>query len=710
MYAAGSRHRAAGSGQRVAGSKQRAAGSRHRAAGSGQRVAGSRHRLSGPRQAAAGSRQRAAASQHRAALRFAILALALLPLIPDAPARAQAVRYVTRLANRNRVGLTVSNYGFFGNNFTSRSPSLEFPLGSGYEHMSRAGLWIGALAVSDSGAFTGVTSALVDATQGGASADETEFSPLGDVVSERSRIPNSRVYSPAAISDQDLICEYTDATPKRNSGNQREHHEPLKIRVRQVTLGFTLKAADAFVVARYVVTNDGAPLRDAWLGLYAQFASGNKNSYSVWPPSAGSGPGSWYFKAHIEFDPARRLFSERYCAAPPYPDNCRASVVPPWAGIKLLGTAPDSVGSKRVNWRWWTFAPGDTARDEDREKYRLLSEPQVDDGSGCALLGACSPIQLMSVGPFARIEHGDSVSFDVAFVAGEDQPSLLAHADYAQFAHDVDYRLPSAPPSPRLLVQAGSQRADLWWDDSPEFAVDPTSPAPGGRDFEGYRVYIGLDQQQPTHLAQYDLADTTGFNTGLGPALAPTPLVQDGITYRYRYRVTGLKDGFRYWGAVTSYDTGDPGVESLESSIGLNKFMVIPSANEQEHHGVVVFPNPYRVEALWDTGKVPRDKVVWFAGLPARCKITVYTLAGDKVMAREFDGSSYHTENVRGVWTPDRNADTGPPTLSGGTFAWDLITDRGQAAATGLYVWTVEDHTGGPVQRGKLLVVRSDRE
>jgi hypothetical protein len=25
-------------------------------------------------------------------------------------------------------------------------------------------------------------------------------------------------------------------------------------------------------------------------------------------------------------------------------------------------------------------------------------------------------------------------------------------------------------------------------------------------------------------------------------------------------------------------------------------------------------------------------------------------------------------------------------------------------------MWTVEDHTGGPVQRGKLLVVRSDRE
>jgi hypothetical protein len=186
--------------------------------------------------------------------------------------------------------------------------------------------------------------------------------------------------------------------------------------------------------------------------------------------------------------------------------------------------------------------------------------------------------------------------------------------------------------------------------------------------------------------------------------------VRDGISYRYHHRITGLKDGFRYWGAITSYDTGDPAIESLESAITLNKFLVVPMANASEHPGVFVFPNPYRVEAVWDAGRSPRDKVVWFGGLPRRCTIRVYTLAGDQVMAREFDGDVYHTENVRGVWTPDRNPDTGAPALSGAAFAWDLISDRGQAIASGLYLWTVEPHGGGPVQRGKLLVVKSDRE
>src|SRR5437899_12346344 len=120
----------------------------------------------------------------RGALRFAAIALAALPSLTAVAARAQGVRYVARLTNRNRVGLTVTNYGFFGNNFTSRSSSLEFPLGSGFEHMSRAGLWVGARALADTGAFTGVSTALVDAVQGNASGDETELTPLSDVVSE----------------------------------------------------------------------------------------------------------------------------------------------------------------------------------------------------------------------------------------------------------------------------------------------------------------------------------------------------------------------------------------------------------------------------------------------------------------------------------------------------------------------------------------------
>src|SRR5690242_17685235 len=96
-------------------------------------------------------RPRAVPAPARLARRPLAVLLAALACAAALPARApaDAPRYQAKITDANRVGLTVTNYGFFGNNFNSRSPSLEYPLGSGFEHLSRAGLWIGALAVTD---------------------------------------------------------------------------------------------------------------------------------------------------------------------------------------------------------------------------------------------------------------------------------------------------------------------------------------------------------------------------------------------------------------------------------------------------------------------------------------------------------------------------------------------------------------------------------
>ena len=123
-----------------------------------------------------------------------------------------------------------------------------------------------------------------------------------------------------------------------------------------------------------------------------------------------------------------------------------------------------------------------------------------------------------------------------------------------------------------------------------------------------------------------------------------------------------------------------------------------------------MFPNPYRVEALWDQGKRVRDHYLWFANLPQRCTLKVFTLAGDEVFGSEFNGAEYHGEGARGIYDRRRELDVDPPTLSGTMFGWDLITQSGQAAATGLYLYSVEDHATGKRTVGKFLVVKSDRE
>ena len=87
------------------------------------------------------------------------------------PARVEAVladsvSFAIKVTDSNLVGMTVTNYGFLGNNFISRSPSLEYPLGAGYEHLVRGGLWIGALAQDELGGFTGVSTGALDGSQG----------------------------------------------------------------------------------------------------------------------------------------------------------------------------------------------------------------------------------------------------------------------------------------------------------------------------------------------------------------------------------------------------------------------------------------------------------------------------------------------------------------------------------------------------------------
>ncbi len=661
---------------------------------------------------------------------FVALAAPVSAAPGTAGASGDSVRYAATIADINQVGLTVTNYGFFGNNFITRAASFEYPLGTGYEHMSRAGLWVGAQAVDDQGSFTGVSTAIVDNYQGSSSLAETEFTPAGPAIYESSRIPNSPVYKPGALSDQDLVCSYSDVPARAPRGYQAEPHRPLHILVDQRTLGFSLRAASSFVVAQFKITNQGAPLRNVYVGLYTQLVSGDKNAYSTWPPSASSAAGSWYYKTHAEYEVARRLYEEHYCAAEPFPDGCNFAYCPPWAAVKLLNTYPDTIASKTVSFHHWSFSPGDTLRDTDVKRYALMSDGVRDtDFSSCRpVVDQCSPIMVLSVGPWAELDPGDTIRVDFAFVGGMDpsdmaasERALLTNADFAQFTSDIDYQLPAPPPSPKVHVEAhhdATDRVDLYWDVSPENTPDPTSEAPGHLDFEGYRVYLGLDRQHPGLVAQFDRRDpphdTTGFNTGLDSIRLAEPRVfpGDSVTYRYRYSVTGLKAGFKYYGAVTSYDLGDPKVESLESGISQNKFEVVPAPGPGERAGgVTVFPNPYRVEARWDAGRSVRDHYLWFANLPRRCVLRIYTLAGDLVFDTNFDGSTYRGEGARGVYNPatDRDLSTAPY-LSGATYAWNMITREGQAAATGLYIFSVEDLDSGKVSRGKFLIVKSDRE
>ncbi len=629
---------------------------------------------------------------------------------------ADSVRFALHVTDANQVGITLTNYGFLGNNFISRLPSLEYPLGTGYEHLVRGGLWIGAQAVDDLGQFTSVVTGAVDGSQGSASQGATEFTPASTELKIRSTLQNDQHYSPLAVSEQDVIGLYSDIPSKRVNS---EGHRSMGLLVRQSNYMWSFSDYAHIVIMHFEITNLKLPVQNAWVGVYGEFASGPKNAYSVWPPSStGSTLGGWFNKKYIAYDDSLRLFREHYCQAQPYPSNCALEVTPYWIGLKLLGVHPGNIADttdKKITFAAWSWSPGSTLRDEDVEKYAIMSAGTIIPTTGDTLSpGTGDPVSLLAVGPFPLINTNQTVSVDFAIVGGQEVADIQEHSRFAQRAFDRNYIVPVPPPSPRVHVVARSGAMDVYWDDSPEHAIDPTSPVP--LDFEGYRVYIGEDRTNLHRVQQFDLSsaphDTTGFNTGLSVVKLATPAVFDGVTYQYKYTISSLRNGFKYYTAVTAYDLGNSEIESLESGITQNKTLAIPAPAPGEKGKVVVFPNPYRVEARWDQNGLVRDHYLWFANLPQRCKIRIYTLSGDLVFESAFDGATYRGQGTRGIYDPNRELDVNAPTLSGSEFGWNLITKEGQAAATGLYLYSVEDLTGGSkkAEVGRFVIVKSDRE
>lgn len=271
------------------------------------------------------------------------------------------------------------------------------------------------------------------------------------------------------------------------------------------------------------------------------------------------------------------------------------------------------------------------------------------------------------------------------------------------------YILPSAPPSPNLLVVPEDQKATLYWDNLPEEYEDPITKE---KDFEGYRIYgspktVNSDDQM-TMMAQFDNKDSLayGYDTGFDPIRCDT--VIKGKRYHYKFVNENLHSGWpgKYFYSVTAYDRGNPdnNLPSLESSVfeNLTYAIVGKTAVKEPGQKVYVYPNPYKANAMWD-GFGSRDRLIWFANLPERATIRIFTLAGDLVQKIDHNAATYNGADSKVL---KEITDTRNTVFSGGEHAWDLISKNDQAIATGLYLFTVTDEETGNVYRGKFLVIK----
>jgi len=662
----------------------------------------------------------------------------------------------TKYTSVGNIAITITNFGQLGTGFKTwpTQPSFQYPRGSGIEHMFVGGIWFGALTSNG----LQVTTSAVDIS----SIDPTkqskgfEFTTGKDSrVIEKSSLPDNRFYSPEAVSHQDFIADFTDTNttnPNRNNETISEH-TPIGINVHLETYAFNYSFADNFVILNYWIKNVSSKAIDSvYVGLYADLVVRNTN---VTPPFGAA----FYNKGGLGY--IDTLNGGHLNLAYAYDYNGDAGLADSYSAIEFLGASPFK---KTTSYQSWTFNnsnpnSGLLSPLTDADKYVKMATGLTAAQIKNSLVKPLNNMTMLTTGPFSQIAAGDSINVVFALMAAKmktwgppdpddltiyphNHDNLLKTCAWAQRTYNGEDRngngiqdtneiwtgsgpnhqlqprrffLPSPPSSPRVKIVLSSRLAEIYWDRSSEDSKDPISNL---KDFEGYRIYgtnAGIDLTESQDflanlvlLGDFDRPDDNiGYNTGFrNIRLAqPVQFLPDTTHYYYKFSVPQLLNGWQYGFAVTAYDSGDVATSliSLESSKlqTLNRVVIGTQPVQDGNVPVGVYPNPYYTRAYWD-GSQERDRKLYFFNLPAHSEIRIYTLAGDVIDVFQHDAATYTANDIR--WF--QKYSDGTQQLAGGEHAWDLITRKDQAVASGLYLYTVKNKDNGNMQRGKFLIIK----
>jgi hypothetical protein len=287
------------------------------------------------------------------------------------------------------------------------------------------------------------------------------------------------------------------------------------------------------------------------------------------------------------------------------------------------------------------------------------------------------------------------------------------------------YILPSPPDVPNTKVISSNNQIDVYWAPNSENSVDPISKE---KDFEGYRLYkssFGFDMKPSIDLqnsyelvGEWDKAgNTTSFNTGFSKIELAVDSVFPGDTNHYKYRFTfpAIQNGWQHAIAVTAFDKGSVknNLGSLETSKRSNQFFVYPGTrpnSDLEANKPFVYPDPYYAGASWQGSSTrPEDGKLYFANLPARCDVRIFTTAGDLIDEFTHDASTYRGSESWFKTYSTFSQDSKVPdnrVFSGGEHDWNLLSKDSQIISRGLYLFSVKDLQSGNIQTGKFTIIK----
>lgn len=678
---------------------------------------------------------------------------------------ADSDRSFTTVGN---IALTVTNFGTVGtrNSYWPEQPSCEYPRGSRIEHIYQGGLWIGA--VSRISGQQLVSTGATDRSSASRIGAGYEFtSEAASNIVQRSSLSESQYFDERATSHQDFLAEFSDLNRTNpTTGDTIPEHTPLGIAVRQNSYAWNFPFADFFVILNYTITNVGVDTLDSvYVGFWNNGVVRNTNNVR---PGIGNVYFEHGANGFLDSVRMMYTFDFDGIPTPPPADSYVGIKLLGTDPFPLGVAAVESLRSRTYYNAWKFrnatgdfdyFSPDDDANSSNaRSRYdrlaRSLPRTPVDKIAPLRTR-ADNLTTLLSAGPFRTLFPGDSlvVTFGVicARKSGtspasqdtrEQRATLLNNSGFCQQAYDGEdgngnnlldpgedlngnglldhFQLPQPPRPPKVRLEVENRSVSLFWDKSTsELSLDPITRQ---YDFEGYRIYrsnAGADFTNPENLlltltlaGEFDVpGNNVGYNTGFNAVALAEPRFFPGDTTAYWYRFPPAGEnvqhlnGWQYLYGVAAFDRGDTstGITSLQSKTEIRRaFPGTPSVSDRTT-AIGVYPNPYYVNAVWD-GTGERNRKLYFTNLPARCRITVFTLAGDIVADLDHDAATYDGSTIE--WFQRFGGTDAPPQFAGGEHAWDLITKFDQALATGLYLFAVEDLATGGIKTGKFLVIK----
>ncbi|MCZ7613097.1 MAG: hypothetical protein M5T52_06080 [Ignavibacteriaceae bacterium] len=413
----------------------------------------------------------------------------------------------SKYTNIGNIGITVTNFGTYGHGFVlwPEQPSCQYPIGSGIEHLFDGGLYVGGFIRGVGGPF--VTTGAVDAASVSARGGGFEFTNIaGSRVKERSSLFDSRFFSPAAISHQDFLMDYSDTSRVFLNGEPIIDHNPLGIAVHQETYAWNFPFANFFVIFNYWIKNvSNRNIDSVFVGMWTDAVVRNTNitgrpSGSAFFNKGGDGYND-SIKMAYEFDAAGDLgFSDSYigvlhCGSDPK--------LPEKFPVGLIDSIPS------VNFVTWQFRnvddPDFFAPQNDFDRYGKLrgyfsGTSRWKDGITPQQIKTPSNRSiLITNGHFPTIEPGDSINVVFAIVCAkkfgpdpanldteEQKTNLYINADWALRAYfgedknrngildpgeDLDsngkitrYILPAPPVVPVVKVIPKDREVEIYWD------------------------------------------------------------------------------------------------------------------------------------------------------------------------------------------------------------------------------------------------------